>query len=336
MSATTKDVQHDAGAPLQPLVFISHDARDAALATAFAKLISSVSAGILKTFHSSDRRPQQGFAFGVDWYPELMAKLASACDVVCLLTERSLERPWILYEAGVAKGKHDIKVHGLALGISLSRAGAGPFQQFQNCDGTTESVVKLVEQLLQRLPNADPDRELLTTQVEAFRLNVERILSALPEVEDDLADDHDPSVAKLFEEIKVMFEDRPSRVPSREGNARHRPRRPRIALSELEDMLRLMGAADRGGRGTAALVCASLIRDETPWLYEMGCELYRASLSGHAPVERRAYRRFMVAAEFAAMAPPGLAVSKEAQALLRELPLLLHRLEPREDQGTRR
>jgi len=322
--------------PRQPLVFISHDARDAALAVAFARLIASVSAGILKTFHSSDRRPQQGFEFGVDWYPELMTRLSSACDVVCLLTKRSLERPWILYEAGVAKGKHDIKVHGLALGIPLARAGGGPFQQFQNCDGTTESVVKLIEQLLRRLPDADPDRELLTRQVEIFRCTIETLQSEQTDEDDELADEHDPSVAKLFEEIKVMFEDLPSRVPGPAANARHRPRRPRIALSELENMLRLMGAADRGGRCTAVLVCASLIRDETPWLYEMGCEVYRASLSGNASVERRAYRRFMVAAEFAAMAPVGLAVSKEAQALLLELPLLLHRLEPREDQGTRR
>jgi hypothetical protein len=331
----TEDVpdmlQHPVGSELQPLVFISHDVRDAALAAAFAKLVSSVSAGILKTFHSSDRRPQQGFEFGVEWYPELMARLSSACDVVCLLTTRSLERPWILYEAGVAKGKHDIKVHGLALGIPLSKAGKGPFQQFQNCDGTTESVVKLIEQLLRRLPNADPDRELLTTQVEAFRVTVESILSELPDAGDDLLEDHDPSVAKLFEEVKVMFDDLPSRLHGRDVGGRHRLRRTRIALNELEDLLRLIAGVDRGGRAIAVLVCVSLIRDDTPWLYEMGCELYRASLRGQPAVERRAYRRFMVAAEFAAMAPPGFAVSREAQALLRELPLLLHRLAPSQD-----
>ena len=125
-----------------------------------------------------------------------------------------------------------------------------------------------------------------------------------------------------------MFDDLPSRLPGRDGGARHRPRRPQIALTELEDMLRVIAGPDRGGRGTAALVCASLIRDETPWLYEMGCELYRASLRGQPAVERRAYRRFMVAAEFAAMAPPGVPISRDAQTLLRELPLLLHRLEP--------
>ena len=36
-----------------PLVFISHDTRDAELAEAFSKLLRSVSAGMIKTFHSS-------------------------------------------------------------------------------------------------------------------------------------------------------------------------------------------------------------------------------------------------------------------------------------------
>ena len=39
-----------------PLVFISHDARDADLAEAFSKLLKSVSAGMIKTFRSSDKR----------------------------------------------------------------------------------------------------------------------------------------------------------------------------------------------------------------------------------------------------------------------------------------
>ena len=85
------------------LVFISHDSRDAELAEAFSKLLSSVSAGVLKSFRSSDRKGSQGIEYGTEWYPELMKKLNAASDVVCLLTQRSLERPWILYEAGVAK-----------------------------------------------------------------------------------------------------------------------------------------------------------------------------------------------------------------------------------------
>lgn len=197
--------------PSGPLVFISHDTRDAALAEALSKLLSSVSAGMLKTFRSSDRKGGQGFEFGVEWYPELMLQLDSACDVVCLLTERSLGRPWILYEAGVAKGKLDIPVHGLALGVPLSKASAGPFAQFQNCDDNADSITKLVEQLVRRLPHAEPDHDTVKGQVDQFKSRVESILTAEASDSDGTAPEYDEaSTAKLFEEIKVMFQDLPS------------------------------------------------------------------------------------------------------------------------------
>jgi len=116
------------------LIFISHDTRDAPIAEAFSALLKSVSAGVLKSFRSSDKKGNQGIEFGVEWYPEIMKKLEMASDVVCLLTPNSVNRPWILYEAGVAKGKLETPVHGVALGISLQVASSGPFAQFQAVD----------------------------------------------------------------------------------------------------------------------------------------------------------------------------------------------------------
>ncbi|MCC6782834.1 MAG: hypothetical protein IT457_08310, partial [Planctomycetes bacterium] len=43
-----------------PMVFISHDGRDAELAEAFSKLLKSVSAGMIKTFRSSDKKGTEG------------------------------------------------------------------------------------------------------------------------------------------------------------------------------------------------------------------------------------------------------------------------------------
>ncbi|WP_241085388.1 hypothetical protein [Candidatus Vondammii sp. HM_W22] len=47
------------------LVFISHDTRDAKLAEAFSGLLRSVSAGVLKSFRTSDRKGNQGIEYGV-------------------------------------------------------------------------------------------------------------------------------------------------------------------------------------------------------------------------------------------------------------------------------
>ena len=52
-----------------PLVFVSHDSRDADLAEALSKLLMNVSAGMLKSFRSSDRKGAQGIDFGVEWQP---------------------------------------------------------------------------------------------------------------------------------------------------------------------------------------------------------------------------------------------------------------------------
>src|SRR5688572_28752989 len=117
-----------------PLVFISHDSRDAELAEAFSKLFKSVSAGMIKAFRSSHKKGNDGIDFGDEWCKRLMSKLQPTTDVVCLFTERSLERPWILFETGVAKGKLNTPVIGIALGVPLNRVTTGPFYQFHNME----------------------------------------------------------------------------------------------------------------------------------------------------------------------------------------------------------
>ena len=135
-----------------PLVFISHDTRDALLAEEFSGLLNNASAGALKSFRSSDKKGTQGIEYGLDWYPAIMDKIGEASDVVCLLTQRSVDRPWILYEAGVAKGKLGKKVIGVAMGIQHSVAFTGPFAQFQNNDGSIDSITKLVLDLVRKVP----------------------------------------------------------------------------------------------------------------------------------------------------------------------------------------
>ena len=63
-----------------PLVFISHDGRDADFADAFSKLLKSVSAGMLKSFRSSDKKGTEGIEFGDEWFKRLMEKLKVASD----------------------------------------------------------------------------------------------------------------------------------------------------------------------------------------------------------------------------------------------------------------
>src|SRR5438045_7568443 len=99
---------------------------------------------MIKTFRSSDKKGTEGIDFGEEWYKRLMTMLQSTSDVVCLFTERSLDRPWILFEAGVAKGKLNTPVVGIALGVRLSRITTGPFYQFQNMDASEPDLTRLM------------------------------------------------------------------------------------------------------------------------------------------------------------------------------------------------
>jgi hypothetical protein len=283
---TARDTEIDTLSPVakrrRAFVFISHDSRDADLAEAFANLLSDVSAGTLKSFRSSDKKGSSGIEFGTEWYKAIMSQLGDATDVVALLTHHSTERPWILYEAGVAKGKLDTNVLGVALGVPLEKVSTGPFGQFQNCDDDEDSLTKLVIQLLQRNPDASPREEAVRRQVCVFLADAKKLItskgkSALPASDES-------NVAKLFEEVKVMVRELPERVDDRvrfvgKRGAMKRMRKFHPMMFE-ELLFHPAFRKSQDGPAAAWLLFMSVFRDDIPWLYDMGMELYRALRMG--------------------------------------------------------
>lgn len=268
-----------------PLVFVSHDTRDAEIAEAFSKLLSSVSAGVLKSFRSSDRKGTQGIEYGVEWFPEIMKKLDEASDIVCLLTYHSVDRPWILYEAGVAKGKLSTTVLGIALGIPLTQANNGPFAQFQNCSDDEDSLTKLVLQLVKRIPNAEPDEEIVKDQVKVFKQKLTELLSKQPENTKNEEGSQETSTAKLFEEVKIMFQDLPSRLDRRLDPDFIRRKRRRFHPGMLEEMMHV--GSKIGNPYLSFLIMLSYFKDDMPWIYEIGMETYRTLRSFKTKTEKQ-------------------------------------------------
>ena len=309
------------------LVFVSHDTRDAEIAEAFSKLLNSVSAGVLKSFRSSDKKGNQGIEYGVDWYPEIMGRLKIASDVVCLLTPHSVNRPWILYEAGVAKGQLDKPVHGLAIGIPLAKASTGPFAQFQNSDDSIDSITSLVMQLVGRIPNAEPDREVVVSQVTTFRQKCGTVLAGQGHEEPPVNEIDNSSVAKLFEEIKVMYQDLPGRIESRVNDG-HRPTHRRRRIHPK--MLLEFSFSERGfGSAFLPLVQAtSQYREEMPWIYDMSYDLYLADEAGDLRKVQRIAKALGTALHAQRRNPmfEEMMQSKDAYLFVRELPELLDHL----------
>lgn len=312
-----------------PLVFISHDARDAELAEAFGKLLKSVSAGMIKTFRSSDKKGTEGIDFGDEWYKRLMSMLQSTSDVVCLFTERSLDRPWILFEAGVAKGKLSTPVVGVALGVPLSRITAGPFYQFQNMDDSEADLSKLVHQLARRVPGLELDADVVKVQVAAFKTTEAGILKKITapsgkKAAQEQAEDN--PVAKLVEEMKAL----PSRVAERLAESDEpflrRRRLRQFHPMMIEEMMHMVGEP---GDPVGILMAASVIRDDAPWLYELAMEVYRAVKSGDPVAIETEMARLQRFSEFTMRGPFmeefGFG-GKESYMFLREFPRMLHRM----------
>jgi hypothetical protein len=257
------------------LVFISHDSRDAEIAEAFGNLLSDVSVGTLKTFRSSDNLGTSGIAFGDEWYDAIVNKLSEATDVVALLTSKSIDRPWILYEAGIAAGKLSTRVIGIAIGLPLSKAVTGPFSQFQNSADDEQSLTKLMLQLLQRNPDAAPRQETVALHVRAFREKVANILKEKGADDDNSPPSEEENVAILVEEIKGMLRELPDRLGDRDGLRRGK-RKDRQSIRAMEEIA--FGPSFRrfeNGTAMAFLTVISMLKEEMPWIYEPGIEFYR-------------------------------------------------------------
>ncbi|MGO8757534.1 MAG: TIR domain-containing protein [Terracidiphilus sp.] len=297
------------GTTASPLVFISHDSRDADLAEAFSNLLTDASGGILKSFRSSDRKGTAGIEYGQEWYQAIMQKLDTATDVVALLTARSVNRPWILYETGVAKGKLSAtdRVLGIALGVSLDEAATGPFAQFQNSPDEEDAITGLVLQLIRRHPEAAPREEAVRRQVKAFRETVASLLKNRTDVVARApARPDETSVAKFFEEIKVLVGGVQGSVAEQLDDLRERGlgRRRRFHPGMIEELLHHPAWREmRGAEGLPILVAFSLVREEFPWLYELAAQLYRAIGSGDPRATEDARRALMGAVEISTHGP---------------------------------
>lgn len=316
------------------LVFISHDSRDADLAEAFANLLTDVSAGTLKSFRSSDKKGTAGIEFGTEWYTAIMSQLDGATDVVALFTSQSVDRPWILYEAGVAKGKLDRTVFGLALGIPLDKVATGPFGQFQNCGDDEDSLTKVVMQLLQRNPDASPREEAVRTQVRQFRENIERILGARGKPKEQPVATEEQNTAKLFEELKAMIREVPSRVDDRvrvTGDSSIERKRMLIHPGMIEELLfHPRYRKLKEGPAISWLMIISMFRNDLPWVYELGLTVYQAFLGGKSSQIRSTSEQFLDVLKITNHSPFGQKLLRsendELYFLLRELPEVLMRL----------
>jgi hypothetical protein len=176
--------------------------------------------------------------------------------------------------------------------VSLDEAATGPFAQFQNSPDEEEAITGLVLQLIRRHPQAAPRDEAVRLQVQAFRQAVEALLKGRKkDTSPPAARVDETSVAKFFEEIKVLVRDMPDRVASELGNdprmGRMRRRR-RLHPMMFEELFHHPMFRESAQPGLPVLMMFSMLRDDYPWLYELGLQLYRAIQSANPKAIERA------------------------------------------------
>src|SRR5262249_20152880 len=155
---------------------------------------------------------------------------------------------------------------GLVFWVPFETAIRGPFAQFHNSENTEDSVTKLVLELICRNSEAEPRQEAVQDRVRVFRESI-KSLGAEDEAEPaDLAEAEANAVAKLFEEIKVMFRELPERLQGQLADSlgprfgRRRRFHPTMFMDMME---RFAGEEDRA---TSWLMMISALRDNAPWL----------------------------------------------------------------------
>jgi hypothetical protein len=108
-----------------------------------------------------------------------MRKLLQAHAVVALLTPRSINRAWLLFEVGVGLGR-GIPTYGVATAVPLLEIG-GPFSQLQNVADDDEALTSALLQLLNALvSNANPRRRAVLDLAKRYRRQAARVIARDP------------------------------------------------------------------------------------------------------------------------------------------------------------
>ena len=122
-------------------VFISHTHADAEIAHALSAAIEDVFGDLLTTSYSTKKELDGGIKPGEEWFRWIVTKVREAQIAVIILTPSSVQKPWVLWEAGavygagIASAATDIrKVRPLVFKLSGSQIPS-PFAGIQGVNG---------------------------------------------------------------------------------------------------------------------------------------------------------------------------------------------------------
>jgi tetratricopeptide (TPR) repeat protein len=128
-------------------IFISHTHADQEIANALSAAIEDMFGDLLTTSYSSKKELEGGIKPGEEWFRWIVERVHSAKIAVILLTPSSIQKPWVLWEAGAVYGAGIAsaetgarKVRPLVFKLSGSQVPS-PFAGIQGVNGDERAGV---------------------------------------------------------------------------------------------------------------------------------------------------------------------------------------------------
>jgi TIR domain len=278
---------------------------------------------------------QADIAAGDRWADKI-AKELEVCNfgVICV-TRENIASPWVLFEAGaLAKLMQEGRVIPLLLDIEFKDV-AGPLAQFQAKKVEKDGLSDVINSINKQSDIKVSDTQL-PKQFEALWPQLEKRISEIPK-NPTPAKQHRPQ-QEILEELvsSIRGLDLRFRDIADEG-PRGRRRRYRVHPMMFEEMLHRLELSPRDPM--RFLIFSSVLREDFPWVYELGAEAYRASVSGPISKAKEAQQRFIAAVHVLRRGPfLEMAGDKESHMFLRELVHLVEEMtipEPTEESNDR-
>lgn len=228
---------------------------------------------------------------GERWANEVAKELESSKFGIICITRENITSPWILFEAGaLAKFMQEGRVIPLLLDIEFKDI-AGPLAQFQAKKVEKTGLSDVVNSINQFSETKVPESRLAPL-FENLWTSLEQKLIDIPKTQ-ALAKQTRPQheiLEELVSSIRgldLRFREIVEEVPQR------RRRKNRMHPMMLMDMMHGLELGPHDP--TAILFLVSVLRDDFPWLYELGVDAYKASVAGNSEKARISRRRFFQA-----------------------------------------
>ncbi len=238
---------------------------------------------------------------GERWGTKVAGELSLTNFGIICVTKSNINAPWLLFESGaLAKSMEEGRVIPLLLDIDLKDI-AGPLAQFQAKKiekNGIKDVISAINKIAQN-PVLDVRLEQL---FESLWSGLETDITNIPKnhtptkktrPDSEILEELVSGVRGLEMRLRDGYDD--SRMISKRRKGRN------MSSGMLMEMAHMIGDSPRDP--IQILFAVSMLRDDVPWLYELGVETYKSIKSGKIDEAQSAHRKFAKAIDMLRQTP---------------------------------